>query len=277
MTDEFDFDLAPELAGQLDGSISGDAIRLPFDAPFIFWTNGNRQLRPAGGVPYFGGWATSSEDADAMLAGRELPLGFQRLTLANAAGKDYDAYCSRIVYAAKIGHREQWKETDSGKKQSHLQVLVYLSEYDQQSKKFLPWGPAVLTGKGFSGQAIKTALSDWERKTMAGRKTHANNLSANLFYAPLGTFGQEPQFRMVGSGSQSPITPCEAKISQEVTRDYLRAYYVGKAIAEEMASLKSQAESWLNAWKERAKAGNAPHDDGFYGAPPPPPEDEIPF
>ena len=283
---DFNFDLAPELAGQFAGSINGEGIRLPWDIVYFYWRNGSNLLRAIGGPQYFGGWAATAEDVDMLMSsGVQVPSGLQLVEeTSRQNNKPYQVYATRALYAAVIGFRERWSQGDNGKTQSHLQVLAYLGDYNRDDRSFSPIGPSVLTGKGWSGAAIKQALGDWERKTQVARKKYTNGLPAHLFYTAIGTFGGELNTRMVGNGgAQSPITPCTVAVPQDVSVEFLRMCFVGRETAQEMADLKVEAEPWLNAWKDREghvknDAPPAPEYDN-YGPPPPVNgyDDGIPF
>lgn len=267
------FDLPQEFVDAVSGALSGDRIELPFTAPYFWWQNGKPAYKAAGNSAYFGGWASSSDEFDAAMqqAGIENP-GFKRLTMANNEGKEYDIYAARSLAVAVIAKRNRWVVDEvTGKGRGHTQILCYSAVVTKTDKgaTYAPWSPIVISGKGLAAKAIETALTDFDRLTGAARRQYAKNLPAWFFWANVGTFGDKPIQKMVGTGQQSPITPASVYLPETITADHLKAWYVGSDIAAVMVDLKAQAKEWLDAWRETKGAGPQPTDT--------PPEPDFPF
>jgi hypothetical protein len=251
------FDLPAEDVAEVKSALEGEAIRLPFTAPVLWWMNGNAKLKRDGSSPYFGGWASNSDEFTA--AADEfggVPPIFSPFTLTSDKNTDFDVFCTRAIGFAVIAKRSRWiidEQSQHGR--GHSQYLGIMSFMDEQ-KKFVPWGPVVLSAKGMSAKYLGDALTKFERATSKARRESANNLPAWFFYAILGTFGAAPVVQMVGKGSsQSPITPCDVMTPEEIKVDHLRAAYVGKDQASRMAELRRQSKEWLEAWRENKSQG----------------------
>jgi hypothetical protein len=288
MTDNAFFDVPAEYTDKLKNAMSGEGIMLPFTAPVLYWMNGDTKLKQLGGVPYFGGWACDAASMDQALKefpGNENdPFPFVLTAMVNNEGKEYEVYTCRTIGVAPIGKRVQWKPAvEGGKPRSHVQILAYVGFWNGPTKTFVPFGPCVLSGKGYAGKHLEEAWAQWDKSSAGARMKFANKLPANYFFASLGTgVGDKPITEMVGKGgSQSPITPCKCWMPDAITGEYLKAAYVGLEVIGQMAGLKEQAAEWLAAWKKDGKGngnGQAPgeyvdHWDG----PPPPEEPDIPF
>jgi hypothetical protein len=168
--------------------------------------------------------------------------------------------------AAPIATRHRWNEN-----RSHTQILAYMAT--KNGKEYSPWGPVVLSAKGYQARNIRQAFADWERATTPTRRDHAPGIPAWCFFAVIGTFGEERKTVMVGKGQQSPITPIGAWIPEIMSKTHLEKTFVGKDVAERMVELKKQASEWLAEWKkpvaDTADPGEPSHEDGW--------DDQIPF
>ena len=246
------FNLPEEYNQEIKKAIEQEFVPLPFDAPFLWWMNGNAREKKTGGPPYFGGWAAHGEEFDNVLAamGRNIPPTFKEYEMVNSQGSSYRIYAARAVSVAVIGSRKRWrKDAITGKSRSNLQVLAYMALY--KGGKYEPWGPVVLSTKGLSAKGLEDALNLWAKETAKARRQFADNLPAWWFYVPLGTFDKEPQVKMVGpQGNQSPITPIQVYfLSQTIDQDVLHSWFVGQEIAATMIDLRRRAQEWLDDWK----------------------------
>jgi hypothetical protein len=250
------FDIPAEDVAEVKMALEGEAIRLPFTAPVLWWMNGNAKLKRDGNSPYFGGWASNADEFTA--AADEfggIPPIFSPFTLTSDKNTDFDVYCTRTVGFAVIAKRSRWVvDEQSQHGRGHSQYLGIMSYRDEN--QFKSWGPVVLSAKGMSAKYLGDALTNFERATAKARREHANNLPAWFFYAALGTFGQAPVVQMVGKGNnQSPITPCNAYAPEGITAENLKAWYVGKELASQMAEYRRQAKEWLESWRENKSQG----------------------
>lgn len=277
------FELPKEYVDEQRKVLSGAAVELPFPALHLWWHNGNRQLKVLGEVPFNGGWAA---DAEAYASLDVAPFGFTGpITLTNREGNDYTAFMARSVAVAVIARRKRWVVDREGKQgvngkpkgRSQVQVLAYAAGLEDagggKGVRYIPWGPVVLSGKGFAGKSIEDALRTFERGTADARRLYANGYPFSFFYANIGTFGKEPNTQMVGSANQqSPITPCEVHVPDPVVEDHLKAWFVGGDIAAVMMTYKAQAREWLEEWEKPDQGdanGTPPAPDNFGG--------EVPF
>jgi len=264
-------------AEALQGSMSRNdgGVKLPFAAPILWWKNASTELadtQEIKDVRRFGGWGISKEDVDEQRdqLPPELPATWKMFeSLRNQEGGSYAAYLARSVWVAPIDRRFVWK-TYEGRSRSKVNILCYAAIMSPE-KKLLPWGPVVLNGSSYSGKAIDDAIAKFKQDTDKLR----GGDPVNLFYIPLGTFGDEPKFdKFTGKdGKSSSTTPCQTWVpSGGYTSATLDEWFVGDDIAAEMGLLRAQAGEWLDEWnnkKEEVKQADA--------LPPMPNEDDFPF
>jgi len=279
--------LDPTLARKLDlGMRSSESVELPFPVVYVWALNGQASYKSQGGALYYGGWACKAEDMQAMTdqQGLSIPADWKLVTIASRDGGEFEAYTNRHVIVAPIGKRESWltdgKRTteyvEGGRR--HLQVLAYMAEArgENGSKQFVPWGPVILTAKGYQARNLLDAFARWNKATAQLRWRVAPGVPAWCFYLSLGTFGKERQAINVGKpGAQSPITPISAYISERLNDELMANLFVGNEVAALMADLQDQASDWLNAWKEPALLEQGMMDE--YHEIGLPAEEEIPF
>ena len=287
------------LAASQDGMQVSSMIELPFPAPYLWVINGDVKLKASGGAQYFGGFSTDAEkliEAGLPYNQTEPPAGWTREEIIAANGKSIDSFMSRSVIVAPIDFRKSWFwKTPGGIAQrsadyfqgarQHVQALVYLS--GKKDGAFVPWGPAVLSAKGFQAKNLLHAFEVWNKATDGQRKKVAPGVPAWFFYLAIGTFGPDRKTEMVGQGSQqSPITPISAYVPDVITPEQVEALFVGNDIAKEMMLTKKDAAEWLKAWGTPTPRGVVP----VAGAPivaetgnalppeePPFEEEEVPF
>jgi hypothetical protein len=141
------------------------------------------------------------------------------------------------------------------------------------SNQLKPWGPVVLTAKGYQARNLLDAFARWEKATSQLRWKLAPGIPAWCFYMTLGTFGKERQVLNVGKpGAQSPITPISAYLPATMDEEVLQNLFVGNEAVEMMANLQDQASEWLHAWKESSLFEAEEEQDTIFQ-----PEEEIPF
>jgi len=244
-------------------------ITLPFHAPIFWWMNGSNNMRAmANEYPslYFGGWSSNLPEVEeaAEFYG---PVSMKKTQLASRQGKELDAYVSRSLMIAPITFRERWQKTDQSGRLSysdhytdggrhHVQMLALLA-FKKPDVTYEPWGPIVLSCKGYQAKNLLNCVKEWRGLIEKARKEHAPAVPAHLFWMLLGTFGKEPEVKMVGkSGAQSPITPVQLYKPQAITVETLRILYVGKAAAGGMVDYLQQAKDWAEAWKSRGDNNN---------------------
>ncbi|NLG71931.1 MAG: hypothetical protein GX495_07830 [Chloroflexi bacterium] len=277
--------LDTHLAKKLEqGMRSGDAAELPFPVVYVWALNGQPGMKQQGNASYYGGWACKAEDLQTIAdqQGLPIPSGWKQVTIASRDGDEYEAYTTRHVIVAPIGRRESWlldgkrfaDYVDGGRR--HLQVLAYMAESqgDNGNRQFIPWGPVVLTAKGYQARNLLDAFARWDKATAPLRWKIAPGVPAWCFYLSLGTFGKERQSVNVGKpGAQSPITPITAYIPERMTEELLASLFVGHEVAAVMSDLQDQAGEWLKAWREEnILVESDDYNEGVYQT-----EEEIPF
>jgi len=287
--------LDPDLARRLnDGMTSGETLDLPFPVIYVWAMNGQPSYKSQGGALYYGGWACKADDLDALKesgAGISDPAGWKRTTSASREGDEFEIYGTRHVIVAPIGKRQSWlldgrrhgEYIDGARR--HVQALCYMAERIEEGKivHYLPWGPVVLTAKGYQARHLLDAFTKWDKATAGLRRQIAPGVPAWCFYLALGTFGKERAAVNVGKpGAQSPITPITAWIPDGINETILAQLFVGQAVAEKMADLQDQASEWLAAWQPGALEQSSESEVYGNGQPPAPDnwgsgDEDIPF
>jgi hypothetical protein len=287
---EMDFNLDSELARKLgDGMRFGDAVELPFPVIYLWALSGQASYKAQGNALYYGGFACK---ADAMAEINEqqtldIPEGWKQVTIGSRDGQEFEAFVTRSVLVAPFSKRISWlldgqrspEYVDGGRR--HIQVLAYLAEKKGTNgdSQYIPWGPVVLTAKGYQAKHLTDALQRWEKASSYIRRKVAPGIPAWCFYLALGTFGKERLAVNVGKpGAQSPITPITSYIPDNLDEKQLAKLFVGNDVASIMADLQDNAQEWLSAWQQPVQENGQAiqsYDEGpdnFSNFP-----DEIPF
>lgn len=282
--------LDPQLTEKLNnGMRSGDVIELPFPVIYIWALNGQATYKSqASAAPalYYGGWACKADDAllVAEHSGLTVPADWKRVAMASRDGNEIDAFVMRNVIVAPIAKRESWlldmqrspHYVDGARR--HVQALAYLAEAkgENGNKAIIPWGPVVLTAKGYQAKNLLDSFRQWDKGTASLRSKIAPGVPSWCFYLSIGTFGKERQAVNVGkSGAQSPITPISAYIPDDLTEERITRLFVGQEVAGLMADYMDQAAEWLRAWKAPVEETYGPA--GGEISPEPEYVDDIPF
>lgn len=256
----------------LRGPLADEGIRLPFPAPVVWWKNGDKKLKQIGGVEYYGGWAVNVEELDNL--GVQPPEGWTAATWTGREN-DFDVFCNRFLGFAPIVKRSKWEKTtdDQGNvkgNRSTLHVLGIAATWDKDAAQFVAYGPVVLSAKSWTAKYLTDALKEWERVSKDAREKLAGGLPANFFYAPIGTFGSEPNVQLVGKApNQSPVTPPAVKAIENWNGATLQAMYIGADMISAAMEWKRDAQEWVDAWKSDGKKdgkngnGALPEPDGM--------------
>lgn len=269
----------PESARIVTPQPQGDGIELPYLAPLAWWTN----ARPGPGeVNKFGGWACKAGDFD--MAAAQYGEWPQWERVQSDLGELVQI---RYLAIAPFGARRRWMDVNKGdsKTGTHLQQLAYVAIVTQE-KKYIPWGPMILSLKVTAAMRFRDLLTDWARATARARDEVAPDVPAHFFWMPVGTFGKEPVFETVGKGNHtSQVTLPHLATEGEIAAPLLEKLYVGDEIAEKMADLFQQSQEWLRdkKWQESGGLDEAHvepvEDDEFvrHVPPPPPAWEDVPF
>jgi hypothetical protein len=147
---------------------------------------------------------------------------------------------------------------------------------DNGNSIYQPWGPAVLSAKGFQVKNLLGSFGAWDKHTSTLRRKIAVGVPAWCFYLAVGTFGKDRHQVMVGSGSQSPITPVGAYLPENLSEETLSKLFVGQQVAEAMVQYMDGAADWLSAWRDASKdqLGERPAENDYSQEPP---MEDIPF
>lgn len=254
-----DIQLDQTIADKLNTSMKlGGGVELPFVAPYLWVINGDPKMKSVGGAMYFGGWACKAEDFNAVMEqfALSLPPNFKQQEIVINDGSAFDSYTARSLLVAPIGVREAWLKDDKrypgyveGARR-HVQALVFMGVKTADDKPYEPWGPIVLSAKGYQARHLLDSFSAWNKHSSSLRLKIAKNVPAWCFYLAIGTFAKERVAQMVGqAGTQSSITPIGPYLPQDMTPELLTKLFVGQEVAVRMADYLDQAQEWLNAWK----------------------------
>lgn len=258
--------------GQLGNPLAtqGDRIDLPFAYLRLFWHNGNAQAEPRG-AKHYGGWFSGADDFQMDMAACGIEQGYFKgpETWVSREGKQYQAYSSRVVYAAPIATRLLWPAG----KPSQLSILVYLAGFNPDTRSLFPLCPATLNAKSYAGKYVSDAFKKFVSDTAEVRLQVAKDIPVGMFYVPIGTHGDRQQI-MVGKGKQSPIVPCD--YAGDFDAELLEKHFVGDEIGVKMIELKALAAEWL---ADKPKENETSNDDDGFDLPPVMPmnDDDFPF
>ena len=269
--------------------------------PYIQWVNGKRELRPAGGIPYTGGWFMPASQVEAGM----LP-GWNAGELVHRGGGSTDGFFRRDLTVAIIRNRRcwvinvgddyqlfPWQKYDGakrmGKPTGKLQSLVLVKDLEGL-------GAVILTMKGSTSRAFApsrrgdSVMNAFHRCVI----TEANKLVIRkngkvpgkfpyrafwLTVGPERNADETPAYTTVGSGtSSSPVTlPTALGLTDRMDKAALGTLFVGRETLEWVNELYRDAEAWATAWdtleqREPVAAVNglAPVDDEDDGG-------EVPF
>lgn len=239
---------------QMKQAQMGDAIILPFDAPTLWWRNGDPRI-PAetSAVQHFGGWCAHN-DEKFMPEWQHSNLRPEIFT--NNEGEPYEVLTTRFIMFSTIGIRTRWDTDQFGKKSSRTHVLGYAGFKSGKDSPVEPWMPVVLSAGGYSGKHLELALGDWQKFTAKLRYEHAGGTPDFLFWCALGTFGQEVKRLEVGKSQKNYISPVQIAKPDDMTPERLDSLFVGYEMAERLTTLFHEAQTWLKAWdnlEERQK------------------------
>lgn len=253
----------PTLAEELSTDVlsGGEAIRLPFEVPYIQWHNGKEELIQVGGTAYFGGWDMSID-----LLGNSLdeygPLeGWAEAERVARDRTKYRVLTARDLYLLPIASRTAFYEINDPRKlhptmipgtRSRFQLLGLIATETDDDGKPVAWGPAVITTKSTQAGKFNKVIQDWDKHTDDIRGLLAKGLPAWVFWMHIGTFGSERVEEMVGSGNdRSPVAVIQLE-KPDMTQETLIRLFAGQELMEQMRGYKELAREWLDAWSADA-------------------------
>ena len=247
----------PEGANEAVGSIG--SVVLPFAAPIVFWRNGDKAfkgVKDIQDVRRFGGWAIQPDEIESMKESLppEIPADWQEMEFMGER-ETYTNYITRRIYVAPVARRFAWFVND-GKSKSVTQYIAYLGV--RQDKSVMPWGPVILQSKSLGGVDLDKEISKFNKITAQFRE----GVKSQFFYAPLGTWGEEPELvshKSKDGNSQSTVTPVRVyQPPTGYTKALMDMLFVGRETAAEIVEIRRQSQEWLDDWNNRRKVAAAP-------------------
>ena len=281
-----EYELDDELIGQVSELSFKYEGGLSFPAP-MFWAANGSAKEKAPSPLFYGGWSVSRQNMDDAVSKerRVLPDGMQAAETVSREGKNLALYVTRSLVVAPVAYRRSWLTKDrrrlpsyeAGSRQ-HAQILcvlgMKLKTPSESGAIYTPWGPVVLSAKGFQAKNLLGALTSWEDHISALRAAVAKKVPAWLFWCSIGTHGKERLQEMVGQGqNQSPITPIGAYLP-DVTEDLLKKLYGGEPLARQIVDLRAKSTDWAKAWET---ASEPSYDEGGGGNAARADAEDIPF
>ncbi len=231
------------------------SVRLPFQTLVLRALNGDAKLK--GVKPearYFGGWAYGAENAEQLIGSGDFASnpGWESYEATGANG-EYRECAHRLAHLSVIKGRMRWVDGAGAfdtkyftGARMHVQYLCGLFTVNQGGVQFN--GMATVTAKGMQAKHLQDAISAWENAIRAAKAgTDAGRLPRPAWIITIGTFGEKPEFTLVGKQAQSAITPLRAKLPQKEGEFDKRI--VDNGTLEYMAGKYALANDWLNAWK----------------------------
>lgn len=226
---------------------ASESVRLPFDALYLAWANGQPALQGLGGLPCFGGWYAKVAAAD-QIEGLALPQSFGKYTHTFSKGKQELCYGSRAITVSILANRARWVKRNDDFDGSidyregdtrHIQWLCALFLTPDLGK----YVPVVLTTKGSQVKKFNAAQKTWrEAIDAADQKLARYPISA--FAITVGSFGQKPVYEPAGEYTITPIS-APAPIAEPIKR------LIPRQLVGELTDLRIKASDWLIAWNKR--------------------------
>lgn len=231
------------------------AVRLPFQTLVVRALNGDAKMK--GVKPdarYFGGWAYGADSAAQLITSGDLASDpAWSVYEASGANGDYGECANRLAHLAVIKGRMRWVDSAGAfdtkyfpGARMHVQYLCGLFTVDKGGVQFN--GMATVTAKGMQAKHLQDAIGAWENAIRAfSAGTDKAKLPRPGWIITIGTFGEKPEFVMVGKAAQSAITPLRAKLP--VKDGEFEKRVVDAGTLDYMASKYALAGEWLSAWK----------------------------
>lgn len=256
------FNIDPELAEALAEGVlpGGEAIRLPFEVPYVQWINGDKRMAQLGGTAFYGGWDISEEySGDAVKEIGDLP-GWELVDrVSQSNSKTYKVWTTRSILFAPIASRTAFASIDDPAvlyptmvpgTRTKMQVLGLLANRVDGEIQY--WGPAVITLRSTKAGQFRGVMRDWEKHAGDSIAKIAPHLPPWVFWMEVGTFGKERNESMAGKGNQqSPVANIVLQ-TPELNEETLQELFVGQELMIEMLRFKREADEWLTAWSEEA-------------------------
>ena len=274
----------PQDAAQQLLDVSSSERLMPPYIPTFYWSNGNKQLKESHPVLYFGGWKTDKETFDQIVAGFGKPYTtFEEFESISNEGASYDVYGARHLFVMPLRWIKLWgvrneegrvrlsKKYTEGSR-SDLRYLCMFAE--KLGDDYVTWGPIILKAVGLQSQNLINSLRSWKRYTEPARLQLTKELRDNgqwgqsqtipegWFWVPLGSFGKEPVFEKVGSGSNtSMITPIRTYTSNDpLSFETLQTLYVGEDNIRAGSGAIEETREWFEMWDNGENNENVDQD-----------------
>lgn len=258
----------PQEAAEAIRNSDQTMVGLPFETYVWFVKNGRPNAKASGGVSYTGGFASSSFPEAAFqvtdVRGETYNLGddLEPLMVSNlnTQGQAYDTIDLQTVVITPIAYRKRWHEG-----RSHAQVLCLqnLPSPDKNGDNIVVY--AMLSARGFQSSILLDEISKVASNSNNERRD-LGNPPANFFWHRVG-MPTNPEFKPVGKGATSIITPVKAALLETNITDAYIGDEMARLIGETV--LMDEVIAWRDAWKEE-KGGSptkteeeAEHSNGY--------------
>jgi hypothetical protein len=244
----------PQEAAEAIRSADQSFVGLPFDTYVWFVKNGRPAAKASGGVAFTGGFASSSfpeagyQVTDVRGAVWDLSKDLEPLTTENlnTQGQSYSTVDLQTLVITPIAHRKRWHE---GRSHAQILCLQSLPSPDKAGNNIVVY--ALLSARGFQSSILLDEIGRVASNTNNERR-ELGNPPASFFWHRVG-MPSTPDFRPVGKGATSIITPVKAALLEGKITDS----YIGDEMAKLIAETVQMDEviKWRDAWKdERATA-----------------------
>lgn len=256
----------PQEAATAVTSANTTTVGLPFDTYVWFVKNGRPAAKASGGVEYTGGFASSSipdaayQVVDVEGTTHDLTKIFAPLTISNlnTQGQAYDTVDMVQLIVTPVVYRKRYFEG-----RSHAQVLCLQQMPGTKTEAgVVAW--AMLSARGYQSSILLEEIGKVASNTSTARR-ELGNPPVNFFWHRIG-MPTNPEFKPVGKGATSIITPVHAALAVED----LRECYIGNDLATLIGEAVKMEEVilWRDAWKEEQKStpfGNGDNADNRTG------------
>ena len=262
----------PQEAAQAVSNANSAVVGLPFETYVWFIRNGRPAAKNVGGVDYTGGFGCSTipekgwQITDVLGEVHDLSDIFEPITVTNlnSQGTPYDTVDLPELVVTPVVYRKRFFEG-----RSHTQVLCL--QRLPSAEEIVVW--TMLSARGYQSSILLDELGTVATGTANARR-ELGNPPVNFFWHRVGMPGI-PEFRPVGKGSTSIITPVKAALIS----DDLREAYIGNDLANIIGEAVTLDEvvAWKDAWKEDKSTPFSSNDNKFDNSRENNKFDDVPF
>lgn len=236
----------PQEAASAVSSANTTTVGLPFETYVWYIKNGRPAAKSVGGVEYTGGFGCSTipdkawQITDVLGEVHDLTSVFEPITITNlnSQGVPYDTVDLGQLIVTPVVYRKRFFEN-----RSHTQVLCL--QRMPGAKEVVAW--AMLSARGYQSSILMDEIGKVATSTSSARR-ELGNPPVNFFWHRIG-MPSTPDFKPVGKGSTSIITPVKAALA---SGGDLREGYIGNDLAEIIGEAVKMEDVilWRDAWKD---------------------------